>query len=280
MKKRWGVRVIAILMLIAGLLLFLLGILSAIRMAARGTEMGLGAWLALPGVFGGCVGALFLVIAGSLLLTLVKIADNFAAATQPLPEKRTAPVVAEIAAPAQAVAEGPRPGAAVVATTVVAVPETEIVSAPAAVIAGAVVAGERLGAEAEIPPAGEIVQEVATPAGLEVATIEEEAEPVTEAAPAGMSAVVVAAEVLEPQAAEIPPPQDEISALQTQLAALQAQLAELEGAPPELEELPEVVEDEGPAPGASEELKLPGADEAARVAAEMAVLEPEPETEG
>ena len=94
-----------------------------------------------------------------------------------------------------------------------------------------------------------------------------------------MAAVVVAAEVLEPQAAEIPPPQEEIGALQTQLAALQAQLDELEGAPPELEELPAVVEDEGPAPGASEELKLPGADEAARVAAEMAVLESEPEVE-
>jgi hypothetical protein len=94
-----------------------------------------------------------------------------------------------------------------------------------------------------------------------------------------MSAVVVAAEVLEPQAAELPPPEEEISALRTQLAALQAQLAELEGAPPEMEELPAVVEDEGPAPGASEELKLPGADEAARVAAEMAVLESESEAE-
>lgn len=247
MKKRWGVRVIAILMLIAGLLLFVLGILPAIRMAVRGTEMDLGAWLAIPSAFAGCAGALFLVVAGSLLLTLVKIADNFAAAAQPAPQIKAA-VPAVLAAP----------------------------PAAATVTAGAVVA-EQLGAGAEIPPAGEIVEEAVAFAPLEEAALPEEAEPVTEAAPAGMAAVVVAAEVLEPQAAEIPPPQEEIGALQTQLAALQAQLAELEGAPPELEELPAVVEDEGPAPGASEELKLPGADEAARVAAEMAVLESESE---
>jgi len=244
MKKRWGVRVIAILMLIAGLLLFVLGILPAIRMAVRGTEMDLGAWLAIPSAFGGCAGALFLVVAGSLLLTLVKIADNFAAAAQPAPEIKAAAAPVVLAAPP--------------------------------IAAGAVVA-EQPGAGAEIPPAGEIVEQAAAFAPLEEAALSEEAEPVTEAAPTGMAAVVVAAEVLEPQAAEIPPPQEEIGALQTQLAALQAQLAELEGAPPELEELPAVVEDEGPAPGASEELKLPGADEAARVAAEMAVLESESE---
>jgi hypothetical protein len=262
MKKRWGVRVIAILMLIVGLLLFLFGILPAILAAVRGTGTGLGVWLALPSAFGGCAGALLLVVAGSLLLTLVKIADNFAAAAQPAPEIKAAAAPAGLVAPPVAVAES-----------------STLEPVAATVTAGAVVA-EQLGAEAEIPPAGEIVEEAVAVAPLEEAALSEEAEPVTEAAPAGMSAVVVAAEVLEPQAAEIPPPQDEISALQTQLAALQAQLAELEGAPPELEELPAVVEDEGPAPGASEELKLPGADEAARVAAEMAVLEPEPETEG
>jgi hypothetical protein len=70
MKKRWGVRVIAILMLISGLLLFLLGILPAILAAARGTGTGLGVWLAIPSALGGCAAAFFLMVAGSLLLTL------------------------------------------------------------------------------------------------------------------------------------------------------------------------------------------------------------------
>ena len=267
MKKRWGVHVIAILMLIAGLLLFLLGILPAIRMAVRGTEMGLEAWLALPSVFGGCAGALLLVIAGSLLLTLVKIADNFAAAARPGPDIKAAAAPAVLAAPPVAVAQS---------SIVDRPPRPAVEPLAAAVTAGAVVA-EQLGAE--VPPAGEIVEEAVAFAPSEEAP-SEEVGPVTEVAPAGMSAVVVAAEVLEPQAAEVPPPQEEIGALQTQLAALQAQLAELEGAPPELEELPAVVEDEGPAPGASEERKLPGADEAARVAAEMAEVELEPGAEG
>ena len=109
MKKRWGVRVIAILMLIGGLLLFLLGILPAIRMAVRGTEMSFGTWLALPSAFGGCAGALFLVVAGSLLLTLVKIADNFAAAARPAPEIKTAAAPAALVAPTVAVAVAPVP---------------------------------------------------------------------------------------------------------------------------------------------------------------------------
>jgi hypothetical protein len=62
--------------------------------------------------------------------------------------------------------------------------------------------------------------------------------------------------------------------LQAQLAALQAQLDELEGASPGLEGLPAAVDDEGPAPGATASMKLPGADEAARVAAEMARTAP------
>jgi hypothetical protein len=238
-------------------------------MAVRGTEMSFGTWLALPSAFGGCAGALFLVVAGSLLLTLVKIADNFAAAARPAPEIKTAAAPAALVAPTVAVAEssiGHRP------------PPAGAEPVAAAVTAGAVVA-ERPGVEAEIPAAGKVVEEAAAVAPLDEATFSEQAEALTEAAPAGMSAVVVAAEVLEPQTAEIPPPEEEIGALQTQLAALQAQLAELEGTPPELEELPAVVEDEGPAPGASEELTLPGADEAARVAAEMAVLESESEAE-
>ena len=90
MKKRWGVRVIAILMLIAGLLLFLLGILPAILDGSPRDRNGS------RGVAGDSQrvrrlrrGALPLV-AGSLLLTLVKIADNFAAAAQPAPQIKAA----------------------------------------------------------------------------------------------------------------------------------------------------------------------------------------------
>src|SRR5512136_1560424 len=104
MKKRWGVRVVAILMVIAGLLLFLLGILPAVRMAVQGAGTGLGTWLAIPSALLGCAGALFLLVAGSVLLTVGKIAENFAATSQPAPVKG-AEVAAPVAAAALAVAE-------------------------------------------------------------------------------------------------------------------------------------------------------------------------------
>jgi hypothetical protein len=131
--------------------------------------------------------------------------------------------------------------------------------------AGAVVTEEQPGGEEEITPAGETAEEAVTPAESRVL--------------GGVAVAMVAAEVLEPPPAEVRSQQDEVSALQAQLAALQAQLDELEGAPPGSEELPAAVDDEGPAPGATESVKLPGADEAARVAAEMAALEMEPQAE-
>ena len=156
-------------------------------------------------------------------------------------------------------------------------PQEEVVPAPiveapmtGAVIAGAMLAPEDLDSRAEIAPAVEIIEEEA-PGPVAEAAFEEEAPPAEMVAE--VPAAEVAAEILKPQEAEIPPQQEEVSALQAQLAALQAQLDELG----ETEDLPAVVEDEGPAPGAAEELKLPGADEAARVAAEMAALEIRPE---
>jgi len=284
MKKRWGVRVIAILMLTTGLLLFLLGVLPAILAAVRGTGGGLGVWLAIPSALGGCAGALFLLVVGSVLLSLGKIAENFAAVSQPAPDRKAAPAVAVVAATTQPIREEPGPGAATVATmTVAATPEAEAVPTPAvegpaaelvaaAVIvedprqgAGAVVAEEQPGGEEEITPAGETAEEAVTPAESRVL--------------GGVAVAMVAAEVLEPPPAEVRSQQDEVSALQAQLAALQAQLDELEGAPPGSEELPAAVDDEGPAPGATESVKLPGADEAARVAAEMASLAMEPQAE-
>ena len=277
MKKRWGVRVIAILMLTTGLLLFLLGVLPAILAAVRGTGGGLGVWLAIPSALGGCAGALFLLVVGSVLLSLGKIAENFAAVSQPAPDRKAAPAVTAVAATTKPIREEPGPGAAAVATmTVAATPEAEAVSIPAveapaaelvaaAVIAGAVVAEEQPGGEEEITPAGETAEEAVTPAESRVL--------------GGVAVAMVAAEVLEPPAAEVRSQQDEVSALQAQLAALQAQLDELEGAPPGSEELPAAVDDEGPAPGATESVKLPGADEAARVAAEMASLAMEPQAE-
>jgi len=304
MKKRWGVRVIAILMLTTGLLLFLLGVLPAILAAVRGTAGGLGVWLAIPSALGGCAGALVLLVVGSVLLTLGKIAENFAAVSQPAPDRKAAPAVTAVAATTKPIREEPGPGAAAVATmTVAATPEAEAVSIPAveapaaelvaaAVIAGAVVAEEQPGGEAEIAPvakpvaAAAIVEDPRQGAGAVVTEEqpggEEEITPAGETAEEAVTPVavaMVAAEVLEPPAAEVRSQQDEVSALQAQLAALQAQLDELEGAPPGSEELPAAVDDEGPAPGATESVKLPGADEAARVAAEMASLAMEPQAE-
>lgn len=361
MKKRWGVRVIAILMLIAGLSIFLLGILPAILAAVRGTAAGLGVWLAIPSALVGCAGAFLLMAVSSVLLTLGRIADNFAAVRQHAPEPSTAPAVAVAAAAPQSVTEGRGSrAAAVVATTAVALPEAEVVPAPvaAAVIVGAVVLEEHLEAGAEIAPAGVLIEEAAAPGPTEHLPLEEAAEiaavdtiieeaaapgpeeetvleeaakialagaaikevaapgpaegtppeeaaeivpaevvieeaaapgPVEESAPekeatpaaetvAKVSAAEVAAEVLEPQAVGIRSRQEEVSALQAQLAALQTQLDEL-GEIPEIEDLPAAVEDEGPAPGAAEELKLPGSDEAAQIAAEMAALGTDGETE-
>jgi hypothetical protein len=335
MKKRWGVRVIAILMLIAGLSIFLLGILPAILAAVRGTAAGLGVWLAIPSALVGCAGAFLLMAVSSVLLTLGRIADNFAAVRQHAPEPSTAPAVAVAAAAPQSVTEGRGSrAAAVVATTAVALPEAEVVPAPvaAAVIVGAVVPEEHLEAGAEIAPAGVLIEEAAAPGPEEETVLEEAAKialagaaikevaapgpaegtpleeaaeiapaevvieeaaapgPVEESAPekeatpaaetvAKVSAAEVAAEVLEPQAVGIRSRQEEVSALQAQLAALQAQLDELEQAPPETEILPAFVADEGPAPGATDDLKLPGSDEAAHIAAEMAALEAGTEAE-
>ena len=310
MKKRWGVRVIAILMLTTGLLLFLLGVLPAILAAVRGTGGGLGVWLAIPSALGGCAGAFVLLVVGSVLLTLGKIAENFAAVSQPAPDRKAAPAVAAVAATTQPIPEEPGPGAAIVATIpAAATPEavpTPAVEAPAAELAaaavivedlrqgaGAVVAEEQPGGEAEIAPvakpvaAAAIVEDPRQGAGAVVTEEqpgdEEEVGPAgetTEEAMAPVAVAMVAAEVLEPPPAEVRSQQDEVSALQAQLAALQAQLDELEGAPlGSAEGLPAAVDDEGPAPGATESVKLPGADEAARVAAEMAALEMEPQAE-
>jgi hypothetical protein len=170
---------------------------------------------------------------------------------------------------AAVIVEDPRQGAGAVVAEEQPGGEAEIapVAEPvaAAAIAGAVVTEEQPGGEEEITPAGETAEEAVTPAESRVL--------------GGVAVAMVAAEVLEPPPAEVRSQQDEVSALQAQLAALQAQLDELEGAPPGSEELPAAVDDEGPAPGATESVKLPGADEAARVAAEMAALEMEPQAE-
>jgi hypothetical protein len=234
MKKRWGVRVVAFLMLIAGLLLFLLGIVPAILVAVRGAGMGLGAWLAIPSALAGCAGALFLLLGGSVLLTIGKIAESTAAPGRPAPSGKAAPAV-----PSVVVAEEPVP-----ASTAAALPAVAVAPVAEAAL---------------VEPVAAVAEKIAAP---------QEAAPETE-----VPAAEIAAEVPEPQPAAAPSPQEEVSALQAQLDALQAQLDELEGVPPAGEELPAVLEDEGPAPGATEELKLPGASEAARVAAEMAALE-------
>jgi hypothetical protein len=307
MKKRWGVRVIAILMLIAGLLLFLLGILPAIRVAVQGAGTGLGVWLAIPSALFGCAGALFLLVAGSVLLTVGKIAENFAATRQPAPVK-SAEVAAPVTVAAPEVAESSivdRPSPPQVAA-VAALPAATVVPkakaagmavvepAAAGLLASAIVAEEQP-APAEVTPVGEIIEETQAPAALE-ATAPELADALPEAVPtasetaaetgfttpeevapaaeqvAKAPAVEGAIEAVKPEPMAPPSPREGVSALQAQLAALQAQLDELEGAPPAAEELPLAVEDEGPAPGATADLKLPGAEDAARVAAEMAAL--------
>jgi hypothetical protein len=310
MKKRWGVRVVAILMLIAGLLLFLLGILPAVRVAIQGAGNGLGAWLAIPSALFGCAGALFLFVAGAVLLTVGKIAENFAPAPEPAPVQ-SAKVATPVTAAALGTAESSmidRSSPPPVVAVAVAAPVAEAAAAPAAeagvtitgsavaagAVAGAIVAEKQPAAEPVLPD--EIVEDLQAPAPIEEPALEEieaPAEPgfrVFEAAAAEELAAPEEASPsagLEPSAAETvgpqPPtalsPQEEVSALQAQLAALQAQLDQLEGVSPGLEDLPAVVEDEGPAPGAAQEPKLPGAEDAARVAAEMAALNTEPQVE-
>jgi hypothetical protein len=323
MKKRWGVRIVAILMLIAGLLLFLLGILPAIRVAIQGAGTGMGAWLAIPSALFGCAGALFLLVAGSVLLTVGKIAENFAAAVQPMPvreaaqapvvplppsvaitEERARPAVAVAALPAATTAPAAEavtaPEAAVAALSVAAVvPVAEAVATPEAgstivepAAAGALavaLATEEQTAAAEAAPADEIIEETQAAAPIETAGLEEIEAP----AEPGFRVFEVAKEEFAaphstapaPGVAESPmvgrpsSPQDEVSALQAQLMALQAPLHQLEGVAPGSEGLPAAVEDEGPAPGATGEVKLPGAEDAARVAAEMAALNLEPKAE-
>jgi hypothetical protein len=281
MRRRWGVRVIAILMLIAGVLLFLLGLAPAVLMAVRGTG-GLEKYVAIPSVLSGCLAAFPLLVVGLVLLTLGKISDNFAAVSPAATAKRAVPAPAAVALAAtpkvaspgkEAVAaaaitevtlvEGQEaPAAAPVALAVAAVTaqeaggETEILPAAeplaASALAVSAVAGEQAGGQTEIPPSAEIAAGLAAPAA---AAAEEAAAPEAIAGPAeGRSS------------------QEEVSALQAQLAALQTQLDELDGVPVTIEGLPAPVEDEGPAPGATEAVKLPGADDAARIATEMAAL--------
>jgi hypothetical protein len=207
------------------------------------------------------------------------------------PDSRSATAAAEIAAPAVALAEDRAPVAAAVAAmpVVTEAPEAGAVQLPAETVVVAALPVAAVAPEPEPEPAAaEPAVEPVVAGALAVAQISEEPPAVgAEVAPAGeiVEEVIapapeeLAAETLDSQPAAVLSPQQEVSALQAQLAALQAQLDELGEPLPDMEELPAIIEDEGPAPGATEELTLPGADEAAQVAAEMAALRMESQPE-
>ena len=300
MHKHRTVQILGIVIIAAALVYLVLGVIGAISLGGSGLGEGWSSgwrgWLTIPIFLATCLGFVALLVFGALLYFLAKIDANLAeaqqrfakAAAQPAavvapvplaagvvaaeqPEPTVEAAAPEVAAPvaAAAVAAGVVAAAHHEKAVEVAAPEADVVAptveAEAPVIAAAatagVVAAKQQAAEVEVA-APEV--EMAAPA-VEVET------PMVAAAAAAAAAAVVTEEHEQVAGVEVAAPAvvaatapavDDTEALRAQIAALQAQIAALDSP-------------EAPATVAPEALaRLPGTDEAARIAAEMAALKP------
>ena len=257
MGKHRLVTFIAALIFVAAAIYLVLGLAGAWLLARGGLGMGWGSgwrgWVVIPVLVSTIFSSLTLLLFGAVLLFLARIENNLSLTRQRRREQAEQRAAARVEAPAVQVPELP----------VVVVPEVEAppVEAPRVAVAAPAVAAELPKVEIEAPP------------------VEVEAPKVEVAAPA----VAAAAPTPAPPEAL----QDELAALRAQLAALQARLAQLEqgtGAAPAPTRLaaraempplqPDLAEAKPAAAEADVSIKLPGAEEAARIAAEMAALMP------
>jgi hypothetical protein len=251
MRKHRVVKFVAALIFLAALLYGLVGLVTTAWVLGRGLGAGWGSgwrgWLVVPILVSTLFGAASLAVFAAVLYFLARMEDNLALAARNRATK--APVMR---APVQpSVAEPPL------------IPEVPVLVPIAA--AGSGVAAEPETAEvAEVQPSTPPVETAEVVIGAEKVRF-----PTVE--------IYETTEAPVTPPAAVPP--DELVALRSQVATLQARIAELETTAPGSAELPVELPEMGPAQagaGAQVETggKLPGSEEAARIAAEMAAHRP------
>ena len=251
MRKHRTVKIIGIAIIVAALVYLVLGVIGAISLGGSGLGEGWSSgwrgWLTIPILAATLMGFVALLVFGALLYFLAKIDNNLAEAQQRMAEAAAKP--AAVSAPAAV--------AASVVTAEQAEPVVEVtapegaapVIATAAVVGVAAAARHEDAVEADVAaPADEVEASAVAAASVAAGIAAEQHEDAVEA------------EAVAPQVEVEAPAVDDTEALRVQIAALQAQLAAL---------------DSSAAPAAPEApARLPGTEEAARIAAEMAALKP------
>jgi len=275
MHKHRTVQIIGIVIIAAALVYLVLGLIGTISLSRTGLGAGWSTgwrgWVTIPVLIATVLGFATLMAFGALLFFLAKIDTNLSLARQQMAEAaaRPAAAVTPVAAVAAVVSAAPvEPPAEVTAPVVEAAAVETGVPALAAAAAAAVVAAERHEAAVEVaaPMVEVAAPAIATAAVAGVVAAEQHEAPIEVAAPAvetPVAAGVPPQVAASPEPADAPVDDDETAALRAQLATLQVQIADLDTA----QSAP--TGSEVGAPG-----RLPGTEEAARIAAEMAALKP------
>ena len=284
MHRHRTTRFVAVLLLVAALVFFVIGVVAAITLARGGLGSGWGigwrGWMWLPVLVSAFLNALSLLILGAVLLFLAQIENNLGVAR----ERQEAAIAAAQAtpievepAPAPVITEALAP-AAVLAAEALPIPIAEALPIPAVLTAEALAETPLAAAEMIETPAP--ITEVSAPPvilpqiEISEATVSEAVAEVEAALPEAIAEV----EAALPEAA-LPEAIDEVEAALPE-AALPEAIAEVEAALPEAA-LPEAIAEVEAAPdagvtpllkGKGAPLRLPGAEEAARIAAELKAL--------
>ena len=289
MHRHRTTRLVAVLLLVAALVFFVIGVVAAITLARGGLGSGWGigwrGWMWLPVLVSAFLNALSLLILGAVLLFLAQIENNLGVAR----ERQEAAIAAAQAtpievepAPAPVITEALAP-AAVLAAEALPIPIAEALPIPAVLTAEALAETPLAAAEMIETPAP--ITEVSAPPvilpqiEISEATVSEAVAEVEAALPEAIAEVEAALpETALPEAA-LPEVIAEVEAA-LPAAALPEAIAEVEAALPEAA-LPEAIAEVEAAPdagvtpllkGKGAPLRLPGAEEAARIAAELKAL--------
>ena len=273
MHRHRTTRFVAVLLLVAAFVFFVIGVVAAITLARGGLGSGWGigwrGWMWLPVLVSAFLNALSLLILGAVLLFLAQIENNLGVAR----ERQEAAIAAAQAtpievepAPAPVITEALAP-AAVLAAEALPIPIAEALPIPAVLTAEAL---------AETPLAA--AEMIETPAPITEVSAPPVILPQIEISEATVSEAVAEVEAALPEAiAEVEAVLPEAALPE---AALPEAIAEVEAALPEAA-LPEAIAEVEAAPdagvtpllkGKGAPLRLPGAEEAARIAAELKAL--------
>ena len=289
MHRHRTTRFVAVLLLVAALVFFVIGVVAAITLARGGLGSGWGigwrGWMWLPVLVSAFLNALSLLILGAVLLFLAQIENNLGVAR----ERQEATIAAAQAtpievepAPAPVITEALAP-AAVLAAEALPIPIAEALPIPAVLTAEALAETPLAAAEMIETPAP--ITEVSAPPvilpqiEISEATVSEAVAEVEAALPEAIAEVEAVLPEAALPAAALPEAIAEVEAALPE-AALPEAIAEVEAALPEAA-LPEAIAEVEAAPdagvtpllkGKGAPLRLPGAEEAARIAAELKAL--------